>query len=186
MIQIDPKGNVITTDLGLETTHEITATTKSLVTLTNNVLTIKGIPVTLPYGRYSAPQIFYLNNIVYVSVTDVEAQKVYLYYSDGKAVSGFPVYGVSAIDLNNADKDKALEFVVQGESLTFSSPMASFFGFSKMHCYHWVVKIASSIATNWSWPVTTKCKIIQLSERLIFVQFFSATTMYFPCQCILL
>ena len=116
LIQIDPKGNVITTDLGLEATHEITATSKSLVTLTNNVLTIKGIPVTLPYGRYSAPQIFYLNNIVYVSVTDVEAQKVYLYYSDGKAVSGFPVYGVSAIDLNNADKDKALEFVVQGES----------------------------------------------------------------------
>ena len=70
----------------------------------------------MPYGRYSAPQIFYLNNIVYVSVTDVEAQKVYLYYSNGKTVSGFPVYGVSAIDLNNADKDKALEFVVQGES----------------------------------------------------------------------
>ena len=116
LIQIDPKGNVITTDLGLEATHEITATTKSLVTLTNNILTIKGIPVTLPYGRYSAPQIFYLNNIVYVSVTDIEAQKVYLYYSDGKAVSGFPAYGVSAIDLTNADKDKALEFVVQGET----------------------------------------------------------------------
>jgi hypothetical protein len=116
LIQIDPKGNVISTDLGLEATHEIMATTKSLVTLTNNTLTIKGIPVTLPYSRYNAPQIFYLNNIVYVSITDVEAQKVYLYYSDGKAVSGFPVYGVSAIDLNNADKDKALELIVQGES----------------------------------------------------------------------
>ncbi|MEL0301447.1 MAG: hypothetical protein VW976_06145, partial [Flavobacteriaceae bacterium] len=34
LIQIDPKGNVISTDLGLEATHEITATTKSLVTLT--------------------------------------------------------------------------------------------------------------------------------------------------------
>ena len=52
-------------------------------------------------------------------------------------------------------------FVVQEESFTFSSPMASFFGFTKMHCYHLVVKIASSIATNWSWPVTTKYKIIQ-------------------------
>ena len=116
LIQIDPKGNVISTDLGLEVAHKITATTKSLVTLTNNILTIKGIPVTLPYGSYNAPQIFYLNNIVYVCVTDVEAQKVYLYYSDGKAVSGFPVHGVSSIDLNNVDKDKALEFVVQGES----------------------------------------------------------------------
>lgn len=116
LIQIDPKGNVVSTDLGLGATHEITTTTKSLVTLTNNILTIKGIPVTLPYGAYTAPKIFYLNNILYVTVTDLEAQKVYLYYSDGKAVSGFPVYGTSSIDLANANKDKALEFVVQGES----------------------------------------------------------------------
>lgn len=116
LVQIDPKGNVVVTDLDLEPTHEITATSKSLVTLTNNILTIKGVPVTLPYGRYTAPQIFYFNNIVYISLTDLEAQKVYLYYSDGKPVSGFPVYGVSAMDLNNADKDKALEFIVQGES----------------------------------------------------------------------
>ena len=69
----------------------------------------------LPFGQYSAPKIFYLNNTVYVSVTDTEAQKVYLFYSDGQAVPGFPVYGTSAIDLNNADKDKAIEFVVQAE-----------------------------------------------------------------------
>ena len=69
----------------------------------------------LPFGQYSAPKIFYLNNIVYVSVTDTEAQKVYLFYSDGRAVPGFPVYGTSAIDLSNADKDKAIEFVVQAE-----------------------------------------------------------------------
>lgn len=116
LIQIDPRGNVVSTDLGLGASHEITATTKSLVTLTENILTIKGIPVTLPYGQYTTPKIFYLNNTLYVTVTDLETQKVYLYYSNGKAVSGFPVYGTSSIDLANANKDKALEFVVQGES----------------------------------------------------------------------
>jgi len=115
LVQIDGKGNVVTTPLELKKGHRITTTTKSLVSLSENNLIIKGIPVDLPFGQYSAPKIFYLNNIVYVSVTDTEAQKVYMFYSDGRAVPGFPVYGTSAIDLSNADKDKAIEFVVQAE-----------------------------------------------------------------------
>ena len=116
LIQIDTRGNVVKSDLGLEKGHSIATTTKSLVTLSSNILTIKGIPVTLPYGQYTAPKIFYLNNILYISVTDKEAEKVYLYLSDGSPVTDFPVYGNSAIDLVNADKDKALEFIVQSES----------------------------------------------------------------------
>ena len=79
------------------------------------MLTIKGIPVTLPYGTYTDPQIFYLQNILYISVTDIESEKVYLFYSNGTAVQGFPVYGTSGIDLTNADQDKALEMVVLSE-----------------------------------------------------------------------
>ena len=96
--------------------HQITTTTKSLVSLSENILTIKGIPVTLPYGAYTAPKIFYLNNIIYVSVTDRETEKVYLFYSNGTPVNGFPVYGNTAIDLANADKDNALELLVQSET----------------------------------------------------------------------
>lgn len=115
-IQIDTKGNVVRSDLGLDKKHAITATSKSLVSLSENILTIKGIPVSLPYGVYSDPKIFYLNNTIYVSITNIEDEKVYLYLSDGQLVNGFPVYGTSAIDLANADKDKGLEFVVQSES----------------------------------------------------------------------
>ena len=116
LVQIDTKGNVIKTPLGLVTDHTIATTTKSLVTLSENILTIKGIPITLPYGRYTAPKIFYINNIIYVTTTDLDAQKVHLYFSNGTAVSGFPVYGTSAADLANADADKAIELVVQSES----------------------------------------------------------------------
>ena len=116
LIQIDTRGNVVKSDLDLNKEHAIATTTKSLVTLSENVLTVKGIPVTLPYGQYTSPKIFYLNNILYISVTDLDAKKVYLYLSDGSPVTGFPVYGTSAIDLVNADKDKALEFVVQSET----------------------------------------------------------------------
>ena len=116
LVQIDAKGNVAKTPLGLVTDHTIATTTKSLVTLSENILTIKGIPITLPYGRYTAPRIFYINNIIYVTTTDLDAQKVHLYFSNGTAVSGFPVYGTSAADLANADSDKAVELVVQSES----------------------------------------------------------------------
>jgi hypothetical protein len=95
--------------------HRIDATTKTLVTLSENIFNIKGIPVKLPYGNYTPPKIFYRNNTLYFSTTDTSAQKVYLFYSNGNPVSGFPVYGNSAAELDNSDKDKALEMVVASE-----------------------------------------------------------------------
>ena len=115
LIQVDTRGNQVSTSLGLSPNHKIDATTKSLVTLSDNNLNIKGVPVTLPFGNYTSPKIFYLNNTLYISTTDKEAQKVYLFYSNGKAVEGFPVYGNGKIDLSNSDKDKALELLVSAE-----------------------------------------------------------------------
>ena len=115
LIQVDTRGNQVSSFLGLSPNHKIDATTKSLVTLSDNNLNIKGVPVTLPFGNYTSPKIFYLNNTLYISTTDKEAQKVYLFYSNGKAVEGFPVYGNGKIDLSNSDKDKALELLVSAE-----------------------------------------------------------------------
>ena len=119
LIQIDQKGNVVSTPLELSPGHQIDMSTKSLVTLSDNILTIKGIPVTLPYGNYTPPKLFYLNNTIYVTTTDKDAEKVYLFYSNGLAVDGFPVYGIGPADLSNADDDKALELVVQVDTNGF-------------------------------------------------------------------
>ena len=91
-------------------------TTKSLVTFSENKLVIKGIPVILPFGNYTSSKIHYINNIIYITITDLDSQKVYSFYSNGKPVGGFPVYGSSAVSLSNADNDKALEMVVQSEA----------------------------------------------------------------------
>ena len=90
-------------------------TSKSLVTLSENKLVIKGIPVMLPFGNYTAPKIHYLNNTIFVTLTDLDSQKVYAFYSNGSLVGGFPVYGSSVADLSNADNDNAIEMVVQSE-----------------------------------------------------------------------
>ena len=116
LIQVDTKGNKVVSPLNLAPNNRIDATTKTLVTLSENILNIKGVPVELPFGSYTTPKIFYLNNTLYFSITDTTEQKVYMFYSNGKPVEGFPVYGKSAVDLTNSDKDKALEMVVATEN----------------------------------------------------------------------
>jgi len=116
LLQIDSKGNLTKTPLGLQPGHQIDMTSKSLVTLSENKLNIKGIPVQLPYGNYTAPKIYYIDNTIFVTLTDLDAQKVYAFYSNGTAVGGFPVYGTSPASITNADDDKAIELVVQSEA----------------------------------------------------------------------
>ncbi|MFQ3340858.1 MAG: hypothetical protein ACI9TK_000513 [Flavobacteriaceae bacterium] len=119
LIQIDSRGNVVASDLKLRPGHFIDMTSKSLVSFSENILRIKGIPVELPFGKYTAPKIHYINNIIYISISDLDTQKVYVFYGNGIALSGFPVYGSSAVDIANADDDKALEMVVQSEANSF-------------------------------------------------------------------
>ena len=115
LIQIDKNGNLNRSDLGLKVGHKIDMTKKSLVTLSENKLVIKGIPIILPFGNYSSPKIHYLNNTIYVTLTEYETKKVFAFYSNGDPVAGFPVYGTSVVDLSNADNDEALEMIVQSD-----------------------------------------------------------------------
>lgn len=115
LLKISEKGNIQRENLQLSENHQIDATIKSLVSLSENVLNIKGNKVNLDFGLYSAPEIFYINNKIYVSVTDTQAHKVYLFDSSGKLLPGFPIYGNSRIDLANADRDSSPELVVKGE-----------------------------------------------------------------------
>ena len=79
-----------------------------------NNLKIKEKSVSLDFGSYTNPQIFYINNKIYVATTDKQAQQVYLYDSQSEAIPNFPVFGQSLIDMDNIDGDKALEIIVKG------------------------------------------------------------------------
>jgi len=114
-IAISQKGKITTSAVGLDKASAIATTSKTLVTLSENKLTIKGNTFTLDFGTYGKPQIFYINDKIYVTVTDLEAKKVYLYDSNGMLLPNFPVYGQSPMSLGNMDKDSNLEFAVQGE-----------------------------------------------------------------------
>ncbi|MBT8205969.1 MAG: ribonuclease HII, partial [Eudoraea sp.] len=112
---IDTKGKLSASRLNLDALHRIDATSKTLATLTENILTIKGKPITLELGVYTAPKIFYLYDKIYVSVTDLQGEKVYLFDSQAKSIAGFPVYGTAGISLDDLDNDRKLELVTKGK-----------------------------------------------------------------------
>lgn len=115
LVHVDERGNVRKESLGLSEISQLAATEKILVTISENELRIKDKVVNLDFGLYSAPKVFYLNNKIYVSITDLQSNRIYLFDSNGELIPGFPVFGSSAIDLGNADGDNSLEIVVQGD-----------------------------------------------------------------------
>ena len=62
---------------------------------------------------YTKPKIFYLNDKIYVSVTDLQHELIYLFDSQAEPIANFPIFGSSVIDLNDLDKDKKLEIVLK-------------------------------------------------------------------------
>ena len=113
---VDTQGKVNKNNLNLNEYHGFDATTKSLVTLNDNVINIKGKSVTMELGVYTKPKIFYIYDIIYVSTTDIQNQKTYLFYSNGRPVADFPVLGNGMADLADIDNDRKLELVTKDQN----------------------------------------------------------------------
>ncbi len=80
----------------------------------DNMLRINGKLLELPFGIYSRPEVFNANRETYVSVTETQENKVYVYTKTGKLLNGFPVFGSSIARLGNASKKGVNCLVVQG------------------------------------------------------------------------
>lgn len=115
LFQVNQAGNVSKTNFNLSNDHGMFATANTLVLMNDNILTIRGKNVELELGVYTAPRIFYINNKIYVGVTDLQSQKVFLFDSQAKSIPNFPVFGNSVLDLADLDGDKTLELLVLGK-----------------------------------------------------------------------
>lgn len=115
LVQIDTRGRVNRSNLGLTPTHEVVASNKTLATLDGQNLQIKEKPIELDYGVYEDLRFFYLKDKIYVSLVDKASKQVFLFDSQAALVKGFPVMGDSAIDMVDMDNDAKLEMVVKDE-----------------------------------------------------------------------
>lgn len=119
LYQINTNGTIEKTKLELNGDHGMDATSKTLAIINDNILSIRGKKTSLDLGVYSKPGIFYLNDKIYVSVTDIQNQKAYLFDSQSRPIPGFPIFGISSIDMMNIDSDKKPELVSKDQENSF-------------------------------------------------------------------
>ncbi len=114
-IQIKTDGEISRKNTKLGSKNGISTTNRTKVTFSENMLYIKDKPIELEYGVYTKPKIFLIKNKIYVTLTDLQTNRVFLYDSNGIILHSFPIYGNSLMSLGNMDDDDQLEFAVQGE-----------------------------------------------------------------------
>lgn len=98
-IYIDTKGGIRVENRQYSKYHKVTYNHQVEAVITDNVLFINKKPIALPYGIYTKPKIFKIGKVVYVSVTDLQNNNVYLFNSKAEALPNFPVYGSSIMDV---------------------------------------------------------------------------------------
>ena len=111
IIQVDTEGRVSRKTLGFESKTNLLASNKLIIAQWDNHLQIGDKKIDLEYGSFTPPKLFYLNDKIFITITDIQSNKVWFFDSKGEVLTDFPVYGTSSVDLNNVDKDKSLEFI---------------------------------------------------------------------------
>jgi hypothetical protein len=111
---ISQKGKVTSTKLTVSESYYFTTDARIKVTLDDNLMRIDGKLVELPFGIYTNPKIFRINRKTYISITEIQEKKVYIYDDNGVLLPGFPVYGTSTAALGDANKNGKLNLMVYG------------------------------------------------------------------------
>ncbi|WP_375239762.1 ribonuclease HII [Aurantibacter sp.] len=113
LIQVNHKGHAAKQSLLLNKKHGFDASSKTLIYQSENKLTIKNKTIELDFGNYTKPNLFYSNNKIFASTTDLQTQKIYVFDSNAKLLPNFPIFGNATIDLKNTNN---LEIITKGDS----------------------------------------------------------------------
>jgi len=121
LIQIDTNGNFNRNNLNLSENSLINISDDKLIYISEDILSIKGINVKLPIGRYSKPKIFNISGNFFIGTTDLNDNNIYLYNDSGELVKGFPLKGSSSYDLIDSDMDGKLEIISKIDNFSIVS-----------------------------------------------------------------
>ena len=113
LFQINTKGKESKKPLKVNAAHRTAMNFNQLVVLEDNVLYSKGKKVVLDFGIYTPPTTIKINQQIYISITDTQNKKVYMFDNELKMLGGFPVYGSGEIDLVESSENGALKFVTK-------------------------------------------------------------------------
>ena len=112
---ISQKGNITSKKLNITNDYYLEVVRNNTISLSDNHLRINGKHIELPFGIYTKPQVYYANKKGYISTTETQEKKSYLYSFKGQLYRGFPVYGASSAKVIAAKKNV---FMVTKEDAT--------------------------------------------------------------------
>mgnify|MGYP003111222344 CR=1 FL=1 len=110
---IDTKGKVTVQKLDVAGNYHFATLGNTKVTLDDNLLRINGKLAELPLGIYTAPKIFNVNRKTYITITETQEKKVYVFNKDASLHPNFPVFGTSSAVLED-EKNKVILAVLSG------------------------------------------------------------------------
>ncbi len=113
---ISQSGKVSSQKLNVSDSYSFKIKFKTKVTLDDNLLRINGKLVELPFGIYTEPALFRAKRATYITITETQENKVYIYNTSGELISGFPVYGASTAELVAVNRAKTMRLLVSGET----------------------------------------------------------------------
>ena len=114
LFRIETSGKISYRTLPFETSYKIAAQGKNLVLLSENNLEINGRSIEMDFGVYTQPQIHVVNNRAFISLTDLQSNKCYLFDRDGELLPHFPLFGSGQADVI-ADRKGQVYISVRGE-----------------------------------------------------------------------
>lgn len=80
-------------------------------------LRINQTEIELPFGLYTEPDIYRIGNQTYVTLTDTQESRVYVYDAKGELLQGFPVYGKAKAFIADASRNGKPNLIVQTDDL---------------------------------------------------------------------
>ncbi|MDC7999662.1 hypothetical protein POV26_01285 [Aequorivita todarodis] len=116
--RISQNGKVSSQKLDVGSNYWFAILENTKVTLDDNKLRINGKLAELPLGLYTRPRLFNVKQNSYVTITETQEKKVYVFDKNGEPLNGFPVYGTSAASMDASNGKSSKNLVVKGEADT--------------------------------------------------------------------
>jgi len=111
LVQINLNGSTKISPLPLETNYSLVSSQNKLIYMTENIITINDQNFELKFGNYTNPQLFFDE---FVSITELDLNRIFILKADGSSFDNFPIYGSSSIDVF-VEKNKNKLLVSVGE-----------------------------------------------------------------------
>lgn len=114
--RIDQNGKVTSQKLEVGANYWFAINGGTKATLDGNLLRIDGKMASLPLGIYSKPRIFKIHRKTYITLTETQEKKVYVFDTNAQLLAGFPIYGSSEASMAPASGNNVINLSTKGDS----------------------------------------------------------------------